>query len=181
LKTIVLLSGGVDSLACMHFFSKRGHSIKGIFVDYGQIASKHERVSAKQIAEIYNVELEELTVYFGSTFSDGEVFGRNALLMMLAMVASKRSYSAIACGVHAGTPYYDCSKVFLNRMTTIISEYSDGKIQLLAPLADWSKQEVYEYIKEEKLPFEVTYSCEAGVVPACGKCLSCKDREVFEC
>ena len=180
-KTIVLLSGGVDSLACVHFFSKRGHSLKGVFVDYGQVAAEFECKAARQIAGRYNIELQEITVSLGECFGAGEVVGRNALLMMLGVVASKTSFSAIACGIHGGTPYYDCSSIFVNRISTIISESSDGRTQLLAPLLDWTKQEVYEYVKEEKLPVELTYSCEAGDLPECGKCLSCRDREVFGC
>jgi len=180
-QTLVLLSGGVDSLACMNFYSRRGHSIKGVFVDYGQAAANHEESAATEIAKLYDVKLQKISVSFGNTFGEGEVLGRNPLLMMLALVASKSSASAIACGIHAGTSYYDCSKVFIDRISTIISEASCGKTQLLVPFVDWTKQEVFEYVKEQRLPIELTYSCEAGEMPECGRCLSCRDREVFGC
>jgi len=180
-KTIVLLSGGVDSLACVDFFSKRRHSLKGVFVDYGQVAAKHEIKAATQIADRYDLELQKISVSFGNVFSEGEVLGRNPLLMMLALVASKSSASAIVCGIHAGTPYYDCSTIFVDRISTLISEVSNGRTQLLVPFIEWTKQEVYEYVRKNHLPLELTYSCEAGEMPACGKCLSCLDNEVFGC
>jgi len=181
METIVLLSGGIDSLACLNFFSTRGHSIKGLFVDYGQAAAIHEHRSAAKIVDRYGIEFQKISVSFGEAFGEGEVFGRNPLLMMLALVASKCSMSAIACGIHAGTPYYDCSPVFVNRISAIISEVSDGRTQLLVPFMEWTKQDIYGYVKKNHLPLELTYSCEAGEMPVCGKCLSCLDNDVFGC
>ena len=46
MQAIVLLSGGIDSMACIHFYLNQGYSIEALFCDYGQPASVREMESA---------------------------------------------------------------------------------------------------------------------------------------
>jgi 7-cyano-7-deazaguanine synthase len=78
----------------------------------------------------------------------------------------------LAIGIHAGTSYYDCSPSFLSRVEVLVRECSDGRVSVVAPFIEWSKDDVYSYFKAAQLPLHETYSCEAGVVPSCGDCAS---------
>ncbi len=80
----------------------------------------------------------------------------------------------MAIGIHAGVPYPDCSQEFLVSVDSIL-RYASHPLTLHAPLRTWQKAEVIAYAKKNRLPIDLTYSCEAGSVP-CGKCQSCLDR-----
>ena len=53
MKAIVLLSGGLDSMACVHFYLKMGYEVSALFCDYGQPAAPQEREAAICIANYF--------------------------------------------------------------------------------------------------------------------------------
>jgi 7-cyano-7-deazaguanine synthase len=178
-RALVLLSGGIDSAACAHFLTN-DFSVECLFVDYGQAACDLEREASQRVANMLGVELCEATARTNRSFATGEVPGRNGLLALLALAASGYGANVIAMGLHAGTPYYDCSPAFADRFDIILREYSLGRVRFFSPFLNWSKHEVYEYFRNASLDLSVTYSCEAGTSPPCGKCLSCLDRAQFD-
>jgi 7-cyano-7-deazaguanine synthase len=114
-----------------------------------------------------------------TSFSIGEVVGRNAFLIMAALMFGPRNPDFIAIGIHAGSPYYDCSVPFFERMSILLAEHTDGRCALLAPFLEWSKSDVFEYAINSGLDLSSTFSCEAGTLPTCGSCRSCLDRKVL--
>jgi len=177
----ILLSGGIDSAACTHFLLSQAFNVSGIFVDYGQRAKRYEEKSAKKICNFYKIGLNICNVSSGNVFEAGEIIGRNAFLIFLALMFSKQTQGIIAIGIHSGIPYYDCSNEFFKKANTIVKNYSSGRISLLAPFLDWTKSDIIHYCKNSKVPIDLTYSCESGSLPACGKCNSCKDRNLLVC
>src|SRR5205085_7712545 len=115
------------------------------------------------------------------TFGVGELTGRNAFLIFCAILLGGCQDGMLAIGIHAGTPYFDCSPSFVERIDPLVRECSNGRVSLLAPFVDWSKGDVYSYFVNSKIPLSRTYSCEAGLMPPCGQCLSCQDRARLEC
>jgi 7-cyano-7-deazaguanine synthase len=85
----------------------------------------------------------------------------------------------IALGVHAGTPYIDCSQEFIKAIQSTFDDYSDGRIRIGAPFVEWKKQDIWLYCQEKQVPVKLTYSCEKGCKPPCGRCLSCRDRKAL--
>lgn len=177
----VLLSGGIDSAACVHFLQGHGHDVVGVFVDFGQAAAQQERQYAHLISDYFLTPLRIIQASTQETFGIGELAGRNAFLMFSAILLGGCREGPLAIGIHAGTPYFDCSSAFLARINPLILECSDGRVSVLAPFVDWSKDDVYSYFVNARIPLERTYSCEAGVVPPCKECASCKDRARLEC
>lgn len=180
-KATVLLSGGIDSATCAHLFQERGFAVRGVFIDYGQAAARPEEKAAKGVAARIGVPLNVHRVVGEGKFPAGELLGRNAFLLFSAIFLTKLRTGLIAMGVHSGTPYYDCSPPFVDAMTRLISEHTDGTLQLLAPFLSWSKMQVFDYFKTSGIPLELTYSCEAGSTPPCGRCASCRDRRLLGC
>jgi 7-cyano-7-deazaguanine synthase len=82
----------------------------------------------------------------------------------------------VAIGIHSGTEYRDCSDYFLRQVQSSFDVYTEGRIFISAPFLHWTKKEICEYCRTMKVPFELTYSCEAGHDQPCGQCLSCIDR-----
>ena len=172
----VLLSGGLDSTALLHFAKAQGVFVDALFIDYGQAAAVFERRAATLISARYGVLLTEITFNVSKQFGTGEIVGRNLFLVSAALISSSYSQGLIAIGLHSGTHYFDCSPAFVQSVNTLLAEHSNGKIQLLVPFLTWVKRDIALYCKEHGVQTDGTYSCEAGVDPSCGKCLSCLDR-----
>jgi 7-cyano-7-deazaguanine synthase len=63
----------------------------------------------------------------------------------------------------------------------LIAECTDGATALFAPFLHWAKRDIIAYARSERLDLNLTYSCEAGRMPPCGMCLSCRDRRALLC
>lgn len=176
----VLLSGGLDSAVCAHRLVDAGYETRGLFIDYGQAVAKREMAAAAAVAEALAVPLDVRVLSGGTLRGGGEHVGRNALLVTVAAFDTGMRDGVVAIGIHAGVPYYDCSPAFLDAMGRVVSEQSDGRVRLVAPLLAWSKAEVLDAFREAGLPMEATYSCETAPEP-CGRCASCLDRLALGC
>lgn len=176
MKTIVLLSGGIDSSCCVAFYRQAGHEVTGVFVDYGQPVREREEESATAIADHYSIPLHVIRSSGPTQLFEGEIAGRNAFLAFTAFLHLPVKTGLMALGIHAGSPYYDCSQHFMDHLNALLSAYSDGKVSVIAPFLDWSKKAVFDYCREATIPFELTWSCEVGPLVPCGHCLSCEDR-----
>ncbi|MBW7969457.1 7-cyano-7-deazaguanine synthase [Bradyrhizobium sp. BR 10289] len=172
----VLFSGGIDSTSCVHFFKKRGHEVRGIFVDFGQAAARCEDAAVDVLSEKLSIPVIKLKVSSSTKFGAGELIGRNLFLIASAILLGSCHDGLLAIGIHSGTNYYDCSRSFLSRVEVLAQECSDGRVAVVAPFVDWSKDDVFSYFKAAALPLNDTYSCEAGGIPPCGTCASCRDR-----
>jgi 7-cyano-7-deazaguanine synthase len=181
-ETTVLFSGGVDSAACAHYLQKRGNRIRALFVDYGQKAAPFEHAAAQQLSAFLHVGLSVIRVVTERSFGGGEITGRNAFLVFASILDdSPPQCQLIALGLHAGTPYYDCSPAFLEATNRLVAEYTDGRTRVIAPFIDWTKRDIFDYALRSDLPLDLAYSCEAGGSVPCGSCLSCRDREMLSC
>jgi 7-cyano-7-deazaguanine synthase len=175
---LVLFSGGIDSTACVHLLLESGHDVRPLFVDYGQKAAWAELAAARELVSEFSLVLYTMTVKNEVAYGPGEIAGRNAFLIFSAMLGGFCSGNgSIALGIHFGTPYYDCSPAFIGSIDRLVREYTDGCRRVVAPLLNFTKRDILAYCIERGLPLERTYSCEAGEVPPCGKCLSCQDRK----
>lgn len=180
-KTVMLLSGGLDSSACAHLLFQKGFSLEAVFIDYGQAAVGMEAKAATAIANHLSISMSRYSVVGAKPYSIGELTGRNAFLISAALFLTSIQSGIVAIGLHAGTSYYDCSEHFVNSMANLVSEQTNGQVSLLAPFIDWGKQDIFDYFTTSGLPLNLTYSCEAGTEPPCGVCSSCKDRMALEC
>jgi len=178
---IVLLSGGIDSAACAHFLLSQGVKVSSVFLDYGQASAEAETGAAQEIAKRLGIKIIKYVISGSSRFPTGELTGRNAFLACTTFFLTNGAPGLLAMGIHAGTPYYDCSDDFVMKLKILIGEQSDGRVSFIAPFLHWTKKEVFDYFISSGLPIQFTYSCEAGTRPPCGKCASCQDRRALGC
>jgi 7-cyano-7-deazaguanine synthase len=59
-EVLVLLSGGIDSTACLDFYLQLGRPSCALFIDYGQPAATREWQAACDVANFYNVPVFSL-------------------------------------------------------------------------------------------------------------------------
>jgi 7-cyano-7-deazaguanine synthase len=178
-EVVVLLSGGIDSTACLKFFLDLGRFPYGMFIDYGQMASSEELRAARGVAQHYEVALQELTIANARPKTTGVIPGRNSFLLSTAVMERKDSVRVIALGIHGGTLYRDCSTEFYSYAQQLIGWSENGDVSLSAPFLEWSKADVVQFCLQRSVPLELTYSCENGGRVHCGSCNSCKDRELI--
>lgn len=178
-KVVVLLSGGIDSTACINYYLNQGFDVKAAFIDYGQISSKKEFQSAKNIAEYYKISLDRFIFKNSRIYSEGEIKGRNAFFILAVILKYSEFSGIISLGIHSDVHYYDCSKNFLKDIKRLLDGYTDGGVALDAPFLKWDKKMIYDYCKDNKIPIHLTYSCENGADKPCGVCNSCKDRRTL--
>lgn len=175
-EVLVLLSGGVDSAAAMAFFLDFGRPPTALFVDYGQAALLEESRAAAAVAAHFGVKLS-LAKWAGPTTKGlGLIPGRNLFLISAALLEKPPSVTVIALGLHAGTSYADSSPPFVHALDHAIAAAGEPGVTIAAPFLEWTKSDVYAYAAQGRVPFPLTYSCEAAQGP-CGRCLSCQDRE----
>jgi len=178
--TWILLSGGIDSTACLAFYLKQNCHVECFHISFGQPASRNERLAATRVARHYDVPLTVLRWSGSEPFTAGEIVGRNAFFLFGALVEIRHRSGILATGIHAGTPYFDTTPNFLTSLQAVFDGYCDGRIRLAAPFIGWSKDEIYLYCKSESIPIDLTYSCEEGLDRPCGTCLSCEDRRLLD-
>jgi len=178
---IVLLSGGIDSTACVHYYLRNNFSTKALFIEYGQIVANKEYASAQRIAEYYKINIDIMKADMSERFGQAEIRGRNAFFALSCLVKYPNFSGIISLGIHAGIPFYDTTEVFVNDMNRLFAQYTDGTVRLDAPFLSWEKPMIYQYCKGNSVPTHLTYSCENGETEPCGICSSCLDRKAFEC
>lgn len=175
----VLLSGGLDSAACVAFYIRRGFKVRTLHVDYGQSAAIQEDVASSAIANYYHVERLKLCLQGTQPKTSGLIHGRNAFLLFIALMEFGPGVCLFVTGVHTGTTYGDCSASFMNSIQRIFDIYTDGVSRVAAPFIDWTKRDIWDFCIKENVPVGLTYSCEFGGDVPCGRCLSCKDMEAL--
>ena len=177
----VLMSGGIDSTACAYLLATQGLSVHGLFIDYGQPAAKSEARAAGSLADAIGVPFTRYTLSGGPPVPTGELLGRNAFLIFVALLSTRGRSGLIAIGIHAGTPYYDCSHSFLDSTAQLVAAHTDGTVAVVAPFLRWRKADVVDYFRSVGLPMHLTYSCQVGSQSSCGTCASCRDRGALGC
>lgn len=174
--TVVLMSGGIDSSATLVALQGADISISGVFVDYGQPSAISEWEAAQQIARHYGIKIERVDLGAPLICKQGEFWGRNALMILIAAGTIECRPLSVAIGIHALTEYYDTTPLFLKHMERLLNGYSGGAVTLKAPFLTETKSEVIQFAKDNKIPWNLTYSCEQQNKPACEQCQSCRDR-----
>ena len=177
-NSIVLLSGGIDSTACIYYYLSQGFNVKGIFFDYGQTANEKEYFSAKKVAKFYKIELNH-HVFTSPQFFHGEITGRNAFLIFATVLYNPQFQGIISLGIHSGVPYYDCSESFSQNINKLLDGYTNGQVILDTPFLKWNKKMIYDYCQKNDVPIHLTYSCENSDNEPCGTCNSCLDRSTL--
>lgn len=175
----LLLGGGIDSTALVAFYLSQGTAVKGIHFNYRHSSFAGEQRAVEKVSYHYRIPVTTIDLGLSMVSIEGEYHCRNAILLLAAASVSPSKSARFAIGIHAGTPYYDCSKTFIADMQRIFDGYFSGYAQVEAPFLEFTKMEIISLCHAMKVPIEMTYSCERNSVTPCGECLSCIDRRML--
>src|SRR3954463_1885193 len=77
---VTLLSGGIDSAACVDFYQQQNYMVTGLHLTYGQPAAYQEEIAAKAVARHYRIKLNVIQMSGTRPKLGTEFLGRNAFL-----------------------------------------------------------------------------------------------------
>lgn len=169
----LLLSGGVDSALVGQLLLEAGSQPTALFVNYGQPAAQAEVQASQAVARHLGLVHHQLTMKGLDVPDQGEIGGRNDLLIAAAQAAAPGC--DVAIGIHAGTGYPDCSPQHHAAWQALLDVQHGGAVRVLAPLLLMSKGAIFRLAAAAGLPLSATHSCETSNMP-CKQCSSCRDR-----
>lgn len=206
MKTLVLLSGGLDS-AVLAAHEATTSRVLPVYVGVGLAWEDAEAAMVERLLQspAYAGHVEALArvsftmrdVYAASHWAirgeppaydtpDEDVYlaGRNLVLLTKAgVIAAKATSHRIALGPLAGNPFPDARPEFFAAMAQALSLGLDHQIDIATPFLHWKKQDVIKRGVELGVPFELTLSCmnpvpgsRASTPRHCGLCSKCRER-----
>lgn len=204
MRTVLLVSGGMDSLVATALARYEGFELAAMHVNYGQRTFRKELDCFRQICDHYGIiDRLEIDAGFlgaigGSSLTDAQIpVGpadlagtdiptsyvpfRNANFLSMAVswsevIGASRIY--IGAVEEDSSGYPDCRKVFYDAFNRVI-EYGtrpETGIEIVTPLIDMSKSEIVKRGMELDAPFHFSWSCYKSEGKACGVCDSCARR-----
>lgn len=192
MRVVVLTSGGIDSALLLFIFKKEGHEVLPLHINYNQLAKNREWKACKSICEHFLLIPFRMDVTglgklpSGLTNRNLDVYEnaflptRNLTFLTLgAAYAYSMSVDTIAIGLLKTHDFPDQTKEFVKKAQISLSEALGKEMKILTPLIDLDKRDVLMVAKEYNIP-NVTYYCHSGTEIPCGKCISCKERQVAE-
>lgn len=197
MRSVVLLSGGIDSTLALAKAVETQDEVWTLTVDYGQRHNREIR-AAHEIARHYGVPntVASITgaVFAGSALTDDidvpeehaeapdETFvpGRNTVLVSLAVsYAESLGGGCVVIGANADDAdgYPDCRRKFLESFRDTISVGTNGRVWLHAPLLSMTKADIVRECRLLGAPIDLTWSCYRGEEQPCQRCEACKSRQ----
>jgi 7-cyano-7-deazaguanine synthase len=176
----LLLGGGIDSAALIAYYLSRGATVRGIHFNYGQPSIEGERRSVLALSQHYRFYVTTVELGFSMVSTQGEYHCRNATMLLAAASIFSTQGGIFSIGIHSGTPYYDCSQLFMVDIQRLFEGYFAGVIQVEAPFLEFTKKDIFEFCHLNKVPVEITFSCERRGDYPCGECPSCGDRRMLD-
>jgi len=201
MKTVVLLSGGMDSVTAFYEVAREHEIVAALSFDYGSKHNPNEIPFAKLHADRAGVphqviKLDFINELFASDLltSGGEIpDGHYAEGNMIRTVVPFRNgiMLSVACGfaesveaealvivAHSADHaiYPDCRERFMQSMATAMTEGTYARIELMRPFIAMDKTAIAKRGHELGIDFADTWSCYKGGTTHCGTCGTCVER-----
>ena len=197
-KSLILLSSGLDSLVALGMCREEYGIELALTFDYGQKSAKYEIENSKKICEYYEIEHKIITLdwlkditktalvsekdvpfdNFGTKDSAKSVWvpNRNGLFLNIAAAfADSFGYNYIIFGANKdeGATFPDNTEQFRADITEVFKSSTLQKPEVIAPLINYTKDDIVKIAIEKSIPLEYVRSCYTSSVKHCGKCESC--------
>ena len=206
MKVVVLCSGGMDSVAALHW-SRRDHDVRaGLSFDYGAKHNHREIPFAAAQADELGVPHHVIVLDFigqlfasdllksGGDIPDGHYadetmrrtvvpFRNGIMLSIAAGFAESVGAAGLVIAAHGGDHaiYPDCREPFMQAMGDAMKLGTYAGIELLRPFIALNKSQIAAEGARLGMDFSRTWSCYKGGDIHCGRCGTCVERrEAFQ-
>ena len=202
-RSVVVLSGGLDSTVCMAVARRAGSDTVAVTFDYGQrhrVELDHATTVARHFAVEHLVVRLDASQWGGSALTDAAIDvpdaagapqgdripvtyvpARNLIFLSIATgIAEARDADDIYLGINAldYSGYPDCRPEFVAAFAATAAVATkrgiEGRpIAVRTPLVDLSKAAIVRLGVEVDAPLALTWSCYRGGPRPCGTCDAC--------
>ena len=207
MKTLVICSGGLDSVSLAHIVADTRELTRLVSFDYGQRHVKELEFAAAAAARLgvphHLIDMRGIGAGLtGSALTDDVdvpdghyaeetmritvVPNRNAIMLATAFgIAAAQGDAAVATAVHGGDHfiYPDCRPGFVEAFQKMQDAALDGyaTVELFTPFVRRTKADIVTEGAAHGTPFAETWSCYKGGDVHCGRCGTCVERrEAFD-
>ena len=200
-KVVVLVSGGMDSVAALYEANQRYAVVGAVSFDYGskhnhkeipfaawhsrKLGIPHRTIRLGFVDELFKSDL----LQSGGSIPDGHyqeltmkqtvVPFRNGIMLSIAGgFAESIEASGLVIAAHSGDHaiYPDCREDFMKSMADAIRLGTYANVELLRPFIHNTKAEIAQRGHELGADFSKTWSCYKGGDTHCGTCGTCVER-----
>jgi 7-cyano-7-deazaguanine synthase len=205
-KVVVLISGGMDSVAALYATREQHQVIAALSFDYGskhndkeipfaalhcaKFGVPHQVVALDFVPNLFKSDLLKT----GGAIPDGHyeeetmkqtvVPFRNGIMLSIAGgYAESIGAQALVIAAHAGDHaiYPDCREDFMKSMTAAIRSGTYAQIEIFRPFISLTKGQIAARGHDLGVDFSKTWSCYKGNHIHCGTCGTCVERrEAFQ-
>ncbi|MEK7433616.1 MAG: 7-cyano-7-deazaguanine synthase QueC [Cyanobacteriota bacterium] len=203
-KSIVLLSGGMDSATCLAIAKNESDEVATLHLNYGQRTEKRELQAYNDLSDFYDikkrlvVDITHLTKIGGSSLTDYNIEVeksdlestdipqtyvpfRNANILSIAVSwAEVLGFNSLYVGAVAedSAGYPDCRPEFYRAFEKVIETGTKPEtiIKIITPLIELNKELIVKKADELNVPLNLTWSCYSSNEKSCGVCDSCVRR-----
>jgi len=206
MKVVVLVSGGMDSVAALYDARTRNEVVGALSFNYGSKHNLREIPFAAHHCEHLGIPHRVIPLAFinelftshllasGGEIPDGHyeeqtmkqtvVPFRNGIMLAIAGgYAESIEATGLVIAAHAGDHaiYPDCREAFMQAMGAALRSGTYADVQLLRPFIAMNKAQIAQRGHELGVDFAQTWSCYKGRDIHCGTCGTCVERrEAFQ-
>jgi len=200
MKSIIILSGGLDSTTLLYTLLSEGKEVYALSFYYGQRHDKELEYAKKtckklgvnhKVIDLFsihslidnssltgNIEVPE-GEYKDESMKSTVVPNRNMIFASIAIgYAINIGADELALGVHSGDHdiYPDCRPEFIEALRNIAKIANYEQVDIYTPFLNISKTDIVKIGIELNIDYSLTWTCYKGNERACGKCGSCVER-----
>ena len=199
-KSVVLLSGGLDSVVSLGLVREEYNVELALTFDYGQKSAADEIKASEKISEYYSIKhqvivldwlknitgtalVSEKEVPSGILLDNPEqsaklvwVPNRNGLFLNIAgSFADAQNFTHIIIGANKeeGATFPDNTQDFIDSVNREFEYSTLNRPKVIAPLINSDKNDIVRLALEHGIPLEYVRSCYKGGEKHCGVCESC--------
>jgi len=203
MKSIILLSGGLDSAVCFKRAVDETAAVLALWFDYGQPAARQEASASRRMARRFNVRHKSIALPWlkpllpaefkassarlrtalGDEKAEAEaaravwVPNRNGIFINVAAAfAESLDCDSIVAGFNAeeGASFPDNSTQYVEAANAALALSTLRRPRVISYTADLDKMEILAMARRIGAPLDLIWSCYYGGEEMCGECVSCQ-------